>query len=239
MLIGYARSSPQDAKPTLEAQVASLTAAGCERVLQEHTLSVNRWKQRDAAYKAASLGDTLVVVRIDRLASSIKELVARAERLERKGVGLRILDFGGIAVDTQGPPPLPNLSMFAAFAQFEHTMSTERQRDGIAKRKAKDQRITVSLALRKYKGGRPATAQRKGPHGEDAENPWLLTGLYRQKARDQPHGRITHSKGCQRGQGDEGRVARQGWPCVLSGQVACRPSPTDQEESAGRGPLPQ
>ena len=70
--------------------------------------------------------------------------------MEGKGVTLRILNFGGDAVDTRGATGRLMLNMFAAMAQFEREMMLERQREGIAKAKAEG----------KYKGRKP-TARMK------------------------------------------------------------------------------
>jgi DNA invertase Pin-like site-specific DNA recombinase len=72
------------------------------------------------------------------------------DRLEGKGVTLRILNFGGDAVDTRGATGRLILNMFAAMAQFEREMMLERQREGIARAKAEG----------KYKGRKP-TARAK------------------------------------------------------------------------------
>jgi DNA invertase Pin-like site-specific DNA recombinase len=77
----------------------------------------------------------------------LSELV---DRLEAKGVTLRILNFGGDPVDTRGATGRLTLNMFAAMAQFEREMMLERQREGIAKAKAEG----------KYKGRKP-TARAK------------------------------------------------------------------------------
>jgi DNA invertase Pin-like site-specific DNA recombinase len=70
--------------------------------------------------------------------------------LEAKRVGLRILNFGGDAVDTRSATGRLMLNMFAAMAQFEREIMLERQQEGIAKAKADG----------KYKGRRP-TARAK------------------------------------------------------------------------------
>ena len=72
------------------------------------------------------------------------------DRLDGKGVTLRILNFGGDAVDTRGATGRLMLNMFAAMAQFEREMMLERQREGIAKAKVEG----------KYKGRKP-TARAK------------------------------------------------------------------------------
>jgi DNA invertase Pin-like site-specific DNA recombinase len=81
-------------------------------------------------------GDTLIVTRLDRLARSTTDLLGIVEVLERKGVGLRVLDFGGSEVETKSPSGRMLLTMFAAVAEFERGLMLERQRAGIEKAKA-------------------------------------------------------------------------------------------------------
>lgn len=88
-----------------------------------------------------------VSVRPARSARHLSELV---DMLEAKGVALRILNFGGDAVDTRSTTGRLMLNMFAAMAQFEREIMLERQREGIVKAKAEG----------KYKGRKP-TARAK------------------------------------------------------------------------------
>ena len=91
-------------------------------------------------------GDTLVVTKLDRLARSARHLSELVDTLEAKCVIMRILNFGGDAVDTRGATGRLMLNMFAAMAQFEREMMLERQREGIAKAKAEG----------RYKGSKPS-----------------------------------------------------------------------------------
>ena len=52
------------------------------------------------------------------------------DQLEAEGVALRILNFGGGAVDARRATGRLMLNMFAAMAQFEREMMLERQREG-------------------------------------------------------------------------------------------------------------
>ena len=102
-------------------------------------------------------GDTLVVTKLDRLARSVSHLVAIGERLEAKGVALRVLDQ---AIDTSNCTGRLMFNMLGAIAQFERELMLERQREGIAKAKAEG----------KYRGRAP-TARAKAAevrrlHGE-------------------------------------------------------------------------
>jgi DNA invertase Pin-like site-specific DNA recombinase len=153
-LIGYARTSTTDQRAGLEAQLRDLSAAGCRKVFREQVSSVAARAQLEAALDYCRDGDTLVVTKLDRLARSARHLSELVDKLEAKGVTLRILNFGGDAVDTRGATGRLMLNMFAAMAQFEREMMLERQREGIAKAKADG----------KYKGRKP-TARLKA---EDA-----------------------------------------------------------------------
>lgn len=152
MLIGYARVSTVDQVAGLEAQERDLRATGCTKLMMERVSSVAQRDQLAAALDFAREGDTLVVTRLDRLARSTADLLDIIGKLERKGVALRILDFGGQAVDTKSPSGKLIVTMFGAFAQFERELLLQRQREGIQKAQAEG----------KYKGRAP-TARRKSP----------------------------------------------------------------------------
>jgi DNA invertase Pin-like site-specific DNA recombinase len=149
-LIGYARTSTTDQQAGLEAQLRDLKSACCRKVFSEQVSAVGERTQLEAALDYAREGDTLVVTKLDRLARSARHLSELVDKLERKRVTLRILNFGGDAVDTRGATGRLMLNMFAAMAQFEREMMLERQREGIAKAKAEG----------KYKGRKP-TARAK------------------------------------------------------------------------------
>ena len=156
MRIGYARTSTVEQAAGLEAQIAALTAAGCEEIFREHASAVGPRPKLEEMFRFIRQaederhGDTIVVVRLDRLARSVVDLWQLVERIDKRGGGLVILDFGGNTVDTRTPAGRAMLSMFAAMAQFEREIMLERQRAGIAKAKSEG----------KYKGRAP-TARRQ------------------------------------------------------------------------------
>src|SRR5262245_55203808 len=88
-----------------------------------------------------------LVTKLDRLARSVFHLVTIGERLEEKGVALRVLEQ---AIDTSNCTGRLMFNMLGAIAQFERELMLERQREGIAKAKAEG----------KYKGRAP-TARTK------------------------------------------------------------------------------
>jgi DNA invertase Pin-like site-specific DNA recombinase len=136
MLIGYARTSTSEQVAGLEAQQRQLRATGCNKVFCEQVSSVAVRDQLDAVLDFAREGDALIVTRLDRLARSTTDLLNIVATLERKGVALRVLDFGGSEMDTKSPSGRMLLTMFAAVAEFERGVMLTRQREGIAKAKA-------------------------------------------------------------------------------------------------------
>jgi DNA invertase Pin-like site-specific DNA recombinase len=150
VLIGYGRTSTTEQRAGLEAQLRDLKAAGCAKIFEEQVSSVAERSQLKAALDYAREGDTLVVTKLDRLARSARHLSELVDTLEQKRVGLRILNFGGDAVDTRSATGRLMLNMFAAMAQFEREIMLERQREGIAKAKAEG----------RYKGRKPTARAR-------------------------------------------------------------------------------
>lgn len=134
--VGYRRTSTIEQVAGLEAQERDLLAIGCAKLFSEQVSSTSTRPQLQAALEFVRDGDTLIVTRLDRLARSTSDLLSIVAMLERKGVALRVLDFGGQAVDTASPSGRLILTMFAAMAEFERNLMIARQREGIAKAKA-------------------------------------------------------------------------------------------------------
>ena len=136
ILVGYARTSTTEQRAGLEAQLRDLQTTGCAKIFQEQVSSIGERAQLEAVLQYVREGDTIVVTKLDRLARSARGLNELVDTLERKGVALRILNFGGGPVDTRGAAGRLMLNVFAAFAQFELEIMKERQREGIAAAKA-------------------------------------------------------------------------------------------------------
>jgi DNA invertase Pin-like site-specific DNA recombinase len=149
MLIGYARASTLDQKASIEVQLRELREAGCKKIFDEHVSSVDvvRREQLGLALEFVREGDSLVVVRLDRLARSVAHLFSIVEQLKSKGASLRVLN---LSIDTSTPTGKLMLTMLGGIAQFEREIMLERQREGIAKAKSEG----------KYKGRKP-TARAK------------------------------------------------------------------------------
>jgi DNA invertase Pin-like site-specific DNA recombinase len=80
VLIGYARVSTDD--QNLNLQNNALTAAGCNRILEERLSGAKAERPGlKAAIDYARQGDVLVVWRLDRLSWSLKDLIELASLL--------------------------------------------------------------------------------------------------------------------------------------------------------------
>jgi len=147
MHIGYAGSSTIDQEAGYQAQIQALNAVGCDKIFAEKVSSVAQRAELDAALEYVREDNALVVRKLDRLARSVAHLVAIGEKLDAKGVNLKVLEQ---AIDTATPTGRLMFNMLGAIAQFERELMLERQREGVAKAKAEG----------KYKGRAP-TARAK------------------------------------------------------------------------------
>lgn len=126
-IIGYARTSTVEQLAGLEAQRRDLTAAGCEKVFEEQVSSIAPRVQLEALLDYVRDDDVAVVTKLDRLARSVRDLVAIVDRIKAKGASLRILAMN---LDTAGPRGTLMLNVLGSVAQFEREMMLERQREG-------------------------------------------------------------------------------------------------------------
>lgn len=147
MLIGYARTSKVDQKVGLAAQLKQLNEAGCEKIFKEQVSSGGQRKRLDSALDFIREGDTLVLTKLDRLARSTNHLLRVAEALKGQGANLNVLELD---LDTSTPTGKHLFTMIGAIAGFEREMMLERQREGVARAKAKG----------KYKGRKPTARAR-------------------------------------------------------------------------------
>lgn len=83
-------------------------------------------------------GDTVVVWSIDRLARSLKDLQDLIAQLNGKGVSVEFVSERlSFSADKDDPFARLQFQMMGAFAEFERALIKKRQREGIAKAKAK------------------------------------------------------------------------------------------------------
>lgn len=132
--IGYARvsSSSQD----LEIQKGRLKAAGCEIIRAETSSGASRDGRSELATILEFLraDDELVVLRLDRLGRSTRDVLNLVHELDAKGASLRVLEP---EVTTAGGMGRMVITVLGMVADMELTFIRDRQRAGIeaAKRK--------------------------------------------------------------------------------------------------------
>jgi DNA invertase Pin-like site-specific DNA recombinase len=127
-IIGYARVSTVDQKT--DTQAAQLKAAGCSPIRVEKVSG----KSRDGRSELAAVldfirkGDTLVVVKLDRLGRSTRDVLNIVHELEQRGAHLRVLEP---AISTEGPMGKMVLTVLGMVAEMELGFIRDRQRAGI------------------------------------------------------------------------------------------------------------
>jgi DNA invertase Pin-like site-specific DNA recombinase len=78
-------------------------------------------------------GDTLIVVKLDRLGRSTRDVLNLVHELEQKGASLKVLEP---AIDTGGPTGRMILTVLGMVAEMELSFIRDRQRIGIEAAKA-------------------------------------------------------------------------------------------------------
>jgi DNA invertase Pin-like site-specific DNA recombinase len=127
-LIGYARVSTEE--QGTDPQCDELRAAGCATVLEEHASGADRSRPVLARLmRDIAAGETLVVVRLDRLARSVSHLLSVIEQLEASGAHFRSLRD---PIDTSTPQGMFSLQVLGAVAQLERALIAERTKAGLS-----------------------------------------------------------------------------------------------------------
>lgn len=132
-ILGYARVSTGD--QDVAGQTMRLKQAGAIKVFTD----VMSGKSMDRPGLAELLayarkGDTLAVVRLDRLGRSLTDLLATVSKLRDNGIALLSLEE---KIDTSSAAGELIFHVFGAIAHFERRLISERTKDGIAAARAK------------------------------------------------------------------------------------------------------
>ncbi len=130
-LIGYARCSTDRQDPDAQRQALLDLGVAEDRICTDHGLTgTNRARPGlDQALAAVRTGDTLVVPKLDRLARSVPDARAIADRLRERGVKLAL---GPALYDPDDPMGKMFFNILATFAEFEADLIRMRTREGMA-----------------------------------------------------------------------------------------------------------
>ncbi len=103
--------------------------------------------------------DVVAVVKLDRLARSVRHLTALGADLEALGVGLVVLDQ---AIDTTTPSGRLLFNVLGAIAEFERDLIRERVAAGLASAKRRGAKLGRPRALSEEDGARLERLARAG-----------------------------------------------------------------------------
>lgn len=147
MIFGYSRiSKGEDQSDAL--QLKAFAEAGVEKIYQE-SASGGTWDRPHLHALLDNLreGDIVVAWKLDRLARSLRDLLAIMERIEAAGARFRSLTE---EVNTGTAAGRMMMQIIGAFAEFERALIRERTRAGLA-----------AAAAEGHHGGRPRKLNRQ------------------------------------------------------------------------------
>ena len=133
MNIGYARVSTED--QNLDLQIDALKEVNCDHIYEEKMSG--KIKDRpvlDEALNYMRKGDTLVVWKLDRLGRSLRHLIKVINQLMDNGMYFMSLQE---KIDTTSTSGKLIFHIFAALAEFEREIISERTRAGLKAARAR------------------------------------------------------------------------------------------------------
>jgi DNA invertase Pin-like site-specific DNA recombinase len=133
MVVGYARVSTGE--QNLNMQIDALKAAGCEEIFTDELGGTKT--ERPGLVKAFAFvrkNDTLMVWRLDRLGRSLKDLIAKVEELQKRGIAFKSLQE---SIDTTSSVGKFQFHVFSALAEFERDLIRDRTMAGLRAARAR------------------------------------------------------------------------------------------------------
>src|SRR6516164_1604245 len=126
-IIGYARVSTDG--QSLQSQTEALHSAHCERIFAEKLSGAYSDRPQLArALAALAQGDTLVVVKLDRLARSTRDLLNTLDTIGKIGASFKSLNDPW--ADTTTPHGRLMLTVLGGLAEFERHLILTRTAEG-------------------------------------------------------------------------------------------------------------
>jgi DNA invertase Pin-like site-specific DNA recombinase len=133
MKYGYARISSIDQNPDM--QLKALQRAGCKDIFTDRRAGATTARPSlTRCLKRLKDGDTLTVWKLDRLARSLRDLIALLEDFDKRGIHFRSLTE---EINTATPGGKLIFHIFAALAEFERGLIIERTREGMKAARAR------------------------------------------------------------------------------------------------------
>lgn len=141
---GYARVSTRS--QTTDAQESLLAEAGCKEIFTETESGAKQSRpELERLLDKLREGDTVVIVKLDRLSRSVSDLLMIVQRIESCGAHLRSLRDP--LLDTTTPNGKLVFGLFGLLAAYERDLTRERTLDGLAAARASGKRLGRPEAL--------------------------------------------------------------------------------------------
>lgn len=135
MKIGYARVSTDG--QTVDAQIAALKGAGCEKIFTEVASGAKRDRpvlMKAMAYLRPKSKDVLTVYKLDRVARSLPHLIEIMNDLKEREIGFQSLTED---INTSTPGGKLLFHIMGAISEFERDLIRERTQAGLKAAKSK------------------------------------------------------------------------------------------------------
>ena len=150
MLMGYMRVSKSDGSQILDLQRDALLEAEVlsEHLYEDYASGTNDERQGlKTCLKALRQGDTLVVWKLDRLGRNLRHLINTVHDLSSKNIGFKVLTGQGAQIDTTTSQGKLVFGIFAALAEFERDLISERTKAGLAAARARGRKGGASYKM--------------------------------------------------------------------------------------------
>lgn len=158
MHFGYARVSTSEQDTTL--QLDALKRAGARKVIEEKKAGAGvRRLQLEQLLEQLRPGDVVMVYKLDRLARSLKDLLAILDEISAAGASFRSLTE---SIDTGTPAGVMMMHMLGAMAQFERSLIAERSIAGQRAAMERGVHCGRPAALSEKQGARARDLYRSG-----------------------------------------------------------------------------
>jgi DNA invertase Pin-like site-specific DNA recombinase len=167
MLIGYMRVSKADGLQVLDLQKDALLQYGVGSAYLYEDHASGKLDDRSgltACLQALRSGDTLVVWKLDRLGRNLHHLIGIIEDLQKREISFKVLTGQGANIDTTTSNGRLIFGIFAALAEYERELISERTKAGLNAARArgrkggrKSKMTTAKIRLAQAAMGRPET----------------------------------------------------------------------------------
>lgn len=160
--VGYMRISTTGDKQSFDRQQMQLEAMGCHKIYSDRVSGSKRDREQlNLMLEELEAGDTVLIVAIDRLSRSTKDLLEIVEIIKNKGAYLKSINDAWLNTSEDNPMSDFLLTVMGALGQMERAMIAQRVQEGVDTARAKGKQLgrpkanksKVALALELYYGG--------------------------------------------------------------------------------------